>query len=57
MTTEDMINALVEDMKNWDKTTLINWSLSQYRAGLEEENAEAPMRIRRIYHNLMERKQ
>jgi len=37
---EDMIEAIVEDMSNWDFETLLSWAQDQQRMNLETADTE-----------------
>lgn len=37
---EDMIEAIVEDMSNWDLETLLSWAQDQQRMNLETADTE-----------------
>lgn len=37
---EDMIEAIIEDMANWDSETLLSWAQDQQRMNLENADKE-----------------
>ena len=37
---EDMIEAIIDDMNNWDMATLLSWAQDQQRMNLESADIE-----------------